>query len=142
MGTDELPPKQNLKRSAQRDHQRAEILRLDLGLEGCGCSDCQALYQQIDLEKYGHRVKRYAGTVLIMGRAATGPDGPGNTPESGDKAPPAPRNRVSKLHSGSETPRKSKQVVLIHPGGRPRKSREEPVSRMTAWRRREEEVKA
>lgn len=47
------------------EHRRAELQRLDSGLPGCGCSDCQQLYREINLAKYGSRVTESGGNVLI-----------------------------------------------------------------------------
>lgn len=50
----------------EKEHRRAESERLDMGQEGCGCSDCQVLYSTLDLIKYGGRVYQGAvGWVII-----------------------------------------------------------------------------
>ena len=46
----------NLIKEIEKEHQRAELQRLDEGWPGCGCSLCQKLYKEINLEKYGSRV--------------------------------------------------------------------------------------
>lgn len=56
------------------EHRRAEIERLDNGWAGCGCDICQALYKELDLTKYGPRVKRYGDIIAIAER----PGGGGN----------------------------------------------------------------
>lgn len=48
-----------------QEHRRAELERLRAGFDGCGCSDCQNYYKTLDLEKYGARVIRVAGIVVI-----------------------------------------------------------------------------
>jgi hypothetical protein len=50
----------------KQDHQQAERLRLDMGMDGCGCADCQELYRTIDLEKYGARVQRFQDIITII----------------------------------------------------------------------------
>lgn len=51
----------------KEEHQKAELLRLEQGWTGCGCSDCQEFYKTIDLKKYGDRVKEIADIILISG---------------------------------------------------------------------------
>jgi hypothetical protein len=50
----------------KHDHRQAELLRLDMGMEGCGCADCQELYRSIDLDNYGARVQRFQDIIIIL----------------------------------------------------------------------------
>jgi hypothetical protein len=56
----------DLKALIRHEHRQAELQRLQMGLDGCGCSECQALYTEIDLEKYGARVINSGGTIVVM----------------------------------------------------------------------------
>jgi hypothetical protein len=49
----------------KKEHLRAEVERLDEGWSGCGCADCQELYREIDLKKYGSRVREIDGEITI-----------------------------------------------------------------------------
>lgn len=55
------------------EHHIAELLRLRAGYEGCGCVDCQEYYGELDLTKYGERVKWY-GNVIIINNGRAGAD--------------------------------------------------------------------
>lgn len=50
----------------RKEHHQVELLRLQSGLDGCGCKDCQVFYAALDLSKYGDRVKRYGGFIQIV----------------------------------------------------------------------------
>lgn len=54
-----------LKAQIREEHRRAELQRLEDGWSGCGCSDCQELYREIDLTKYGSRVVETDGIILV-----------------------------------------------------------------------------
>ncbi|MBI4188044.1 MAG: hypothetical protein HY529_02445 [Chloroflexi bacterium] len=65
-----LPPAQDLKSLIKAEHHHAELERLRAGYDGCGCADCQQLYETLDLGKYGKRVVKEAGIIIITaGRA-------------------------------------------------------------------------
>jgi hypothetical protein len=72
-------------------HQQAELQRLDDGMDGCGCPECQELYKTIDLEKYGARVHRFHDVVLIAAGAKVShaKSNDKDTPET--PAPPLPK---------------------------------------------------
>ena len=55
------------------NHTTAELLRLESGMPGCGCDECQRFYKTLDLSVYGDRVKRMYGVVYIVGRLPTAP---------------------------------------------------------------------
>lgn len=149
MVTETLPPEQDLKAEIKKEHLQAELLRLRAGYDGCGCADCQGLYQVIDLKKYGARVKRYFDTIIIMS-GQTGadlweqyhPPEPGGDDVLSDYlGGQAAQQAVSKLPANGLLPPGDNSgvnppAVMKHPGGRPRKSGE--VSRVTAWRREKE----
>jgi len=54
-------------------HNQAELLRLYMGMDGCGCAECQEYYKTLDLSKYGSRVKRF-GDFVIISAGTTGAD--------------------------------------------------------------------
>ena len=54
-------------------HNEAELLRLRMGMDGCGCSLCQEYYQTLDLSNYGYRVKRF-GDITVISAGFTGAD--------------------------------------------------------------------
>lgn len=62
----------------KKEHQRAELQRLDEGWPGCGCLACQELYKTLDLSKYGSRVKRHGAVIAISEQ----PGGGGNFTDS------------------------------------------------------------
>ncbi len=66
-------PAQDLLAQIRQEHEKAELLRLSMGQEGCGCSDCQELYRTLDLSKYGERVKR-SGDFIVIVAGKTGAD--------------------------------------------------------------------
>jgi len=74
---------------AQEEHRQAELLRLDLGMAGCGCSSCQNFYRSLDLSKYGKRVHRYDEAIYITGRMSPGDpdDGAEDHPETAHDSP-------------------------------------------------------
>lgn len=139
-----LPPAQDLKALIRQEHKRAELQRLDEGMDGCGCSDCQELYKTLDLSKYGNRVTNFGDTVLIgekweVSKSAAsvhlGDDR--DTPQTDCLPLPAITIGVSKLIGGGillpTTKDSPKKVVMKHHGGRPRKQGK--VSKVTLWRR-------
>lgn len=73
MNTETLPPAQDLKVNIKQTHREAEIMRLRAGYDGCGCSECQELYREIDLTKYGKRVIR-AGDIVVIVAGRVGAD--------------------------------------------------------------------
>jgi hypothetical protein len=50
----------------KKTHKEAEIERLRAGFEGCGCADCQELYPELELGRFGDRVKKNGGTIVIV----------------------------------------------------------------------------
>lgn len=55
------------------EHRRAEIERLEAGYDGCGCTECQVLYGEIDMSQYAERVIKAAGIItVIAGRTGAG----------------------------------------------------------------------
>ena len=52
------------------DHSIAELERLDAGMDGCGCQDCQDFYKTINLNVYGDRVRYFHDTIIITAGAA------------------------------------------------------------------------
>lgn len=67
-------PAPDWKESANRDHQDAELQRLRMGQEGCGCNPtCQDFYKTINLTPFGDRVKTFDGMIFIAA-GATGAD--------------------------------------------------------------------
>ena len=83
-------------------------------------------------EKYG--ITKTGATVCL---------GTVETPKNGKETPPSGQEGVSKLPEGHPLPpeelqAQNKEVVLKHPGGRPRKKEDEKVSRVTRWRREQE----
>lgn len=50
----------------RQSHYEAELERLRAGYEGCSCAMCQEFYHELDLAKYGERVKRLGDTVVIL----------------------------------------------------------------------------
>lgn len=56
---------EGLKKLIILEHRRAELRRLDSGQAGCGCQDCQSLYREIDLGKYGSRLKHHGELIYI-----------------------------------------------------------------------------
>ncbi|MFC1847644.1 hypothetical protein ACFLW5_02390 [Chloroflexota bacterium] len=60
------------------EHQKAELQRLTDGWAGCGCADCQRLYKETDIARYGSRVV-YSGDIVIIKEK---PGGGGNFTES------------------------------------------------------------
>jgi len=154
----------DLKAQIKAEHHRAELQRLDSGMAGCGCSDCQQLYRTLDLTKYGSRVVNSVGVILINEKqqapdywSADGSifihygkkwgvnkkgarvclDNVRDTPQSDCLVVQDKQDSVSKLLDGEILPPitkdSQKEVVMKHPGGRPRKPGE--VSRVTQWRR-------
>ena len=84
-------------------------------------------------QKYG--VTKKTGATVCLG--------PVETPPAPNKTAPGGQKGVSKLPEGHPLPPEelqahNKEVVLKHPGGRPRKKEDEKVSRVTAWRRKKE----
>ncbi|MBI2836078.1 MAG: hypothetical protein HYX85_00090 [Chloroflexi bacterium] len=59
------PASHDVRGWIRREHERAELQRLEEGWLGCGCGDCEELYGRIDLSKYGKRVQRLGGTISI-----------------------------------------------------------------------------
>jgi hypothetical protein len=128
--------------SLNQEHCRAELERLNAGFEGCGCAECQALYQKIDLEKYEARVIRAAGVITIVAGKAGAENWEKHhqeEPPDGSDSPLHRRKAVSKILAGKELPPEDAQIqdtgIMKH-RGRPRKEGE--ISRTTAWRRRKE----
>ncbi len=50
----------DLKALIREEHRRAELLRLRLGIDSCGCTECEALYQTLDVSKYGGQAGKQA----------------------------------------------------------------------------------
>lgn len=122
--------------------------------DGRYCRSCYNFLQQ-DGKKAVEPSKDYCwvqdGTIFILegqkyGITKTGatvcldPVGP---PKKGKETPQNGQEPVSKLPEGHPLPpeepqAQNKEVVLKHPGGRPRKKDGEKFSRVTAWRREKE----
>ncbi len=120
----------DLKAQIKAEHNRAELQRLDAGMAGCGCSDCQALYKTLDLNKYANRVSDSGDTILIAekSRQSSRVDDVSSSPESVCLPLPDEEEVVSKMLPDYRIlPR-----IMKH-RGRPRKQGE--VSRVTQWRR-------
>jgi len=128
----EIPKEPELKELIQIEHRRAELQRLYEGVAGCGCDDCQQLYQTIDLREYGSRVAYFGDFVLIAekSRKNARADGSSGSLDSVSLPSPSKGEAVSEmLPDGGMLPR-----IMKH-RGRPRKEGE--VSRITRWRRRQ-----
>jgi hypothetical protein len=54
-----------LVENIKQAHRQAELQRLNAGWQGCGCSDCQTLYKELDLSKYGNRVSYHDSRIDI-----------------------------------------------------------------------------
>lgn len=120
----------DLKAQIKAEHNRAELQRLDAGMAGCGCSDCQALYRTLDLSKYSNWVSDFGDTILVAekSRQSSRVDDVSSSPESVCLLLPDKEEVVSKMLSDCRIlPR-----IMKH-RGRPRKQGE--VSRVTQWRR-------
>lgn len=67
-----LPPAQDLKALINEEHRWVELKRLRMGMEGCGCAECQALYKTLELSVYDTRVIQYGDLIFIRaGRSGT-----------------------------------------------------------------------
>ncbi len=120
----------NLTEQIKAEHTRAELQRLDADMAGCGCSDCQALYKTLDLNKYANRVSDSGDTILIAekSRQSSRVDDVSSSPESVCLRLPDKEDVVSKMLPDCRIlPR-----IMKH-RGRPRKQGK--VSRVTQWRR-------
>jgi len=120
----------------QEEHHRAELQRIREGMDGCGCSCCQELYQNIGLEKYGSRVIHHNSSIFVK----AGETGQGIAPVYVEK-PPEPKKVVTKIISkGILPPQKSHAqkggIMLQGKRGRPAKPKGEEVTRMTLYRRK------
>jgi len=94
---------------AQEEHRQAELLRLDLGMAGCGCSSCQNFYRSLDLSKYGKRVHRYDEAIYITGRMSPGDpdDGAEDHPETAHDSPRSGNlGRATTEQVSTEVPKK------------------------------------
>lgn len=132
-------------------HTDTEKLRLDAGLENCGCPECQAFYKTIDLSKYGGRVKTF-GDVVIISAKSPKPEKPVNELSTN----PPGKEQVTKRHgvktlTDRKTPTElcnkpvidcsaplcvdspENEVKVLRKRGRPLKVGE--VNRTTLWRR-------
>jgi hypothetical protein len=136
------------------NHQQTELERLRAGYDGCGCLECQELYNTIDLSVYGDRIINTAESIcVIAGR--TGADKWREYHKNGDKEGRSELSvkthnqkfMVSKIVSDeiSVTPPKTSpntDIGLWLPpvkGGRGRPRLESGGSRMTQYRRRKQE---
>lgn len=148
----------DLKTWVSDEHRQAELERLRAGYDGCGCVDCQVLYDTLDLKKYGNRVLCEGSiTAITAGRAGADLWETYNTrdywtPEGifvlGGKAEPSldgiegscsKQDDVSKIPDKGIIPTDSIQegkTGIMKQRGRPRKTG--VISRVTAWRREKE----
>lgn len=117
----------------KEEHRRAELERLRLGEECCGCRDCQQLYSTLDLSEYGSRVIRVGGEVLMITASKNGSDSSQRKLEA-DKAV----SKIPKHESLPSTDIRLQPAGIMKPRGRPRKADTAAVSRTTAWRRQKE----
>jgi hypothetical protein len=62
----DLPPTQDLKALIHEEHNRAELQRLRMGLEGYGYVECQELYRTLGLSVYGNRVIQYSDLIFVQ----------------------------------------------------------------------------
>lgn len=69
----EMPNEYDLKVLTRQEHRRAELQRLRMGMDGCGCAECQVFYTTIDLAAFGSRVIRY-GDCISIAAGNTGAD--------------------------------------------------------------------
>ena len=150
------------------EHRRADLQRLDSGLDGCGCSDCQELYREIDLSKYGGRVVRTNDIILIKEKQQVADhwtedgqyfvhygrrwavnkqgqriclDPPGQPLQSPSEASPDKQQGVAKVVPDSLIP---EPIMQQEKGskGRPQKEDNEQVNRSTLWRRQQKQQQA
>lgn len=66
-------PKVDLAQYVHTEHERAELLRLLAGQDGCGCRDCQPLYLRMggDLAAvFKDRVKVYGSVTFVVAGSA------------------------------------------------------------------------
>lgn len=110
-----------METKALTTHAQSEFDRLNRGMEGCGCAECQALYRSMDLEIYGTRVKRYQDIILITSGAPLKPA----------EQPLESQTDVSKI------PDDVPAVPAARGRGRPRVTGAY-LSRTTIWRRQQE----
>ncbi len=126
-----------LKREILKEHHRAELQRLEQGQAGCGCPDRQKLYESLDLSQYGDRVLYLDGFISVCATKKKGED----TGQDSTDGLPQPSVAVAKILTREilppdDTPN-TKDGIMLH-RGRPRKAPDEPVHRVTEWRRRKE----
>lgn len=147
----------DLKAEIRKEHYRAELQRLNKGMEGCGCSLCQELYKTMDLSKYGTRVKHYGDFVMVAAKQVVKiKEKEENTPPSEKQVVDTPTNEDGTHHNQNLVVSKftTEEVIggvpktILHKGkktgvlkhrGRPRKNGQ--LSRMTEWRRQKEKEK-
>lgn len=118
------------------EHRRAELQRLDLGMDGCGCSDCQELYKTLDLTRYGSRVIRIDGIVTIKEKSRKKPDSENALTDN--QPLPDEKQGVTKIKDDKRLLPDTQQGdngIMLRRRGRPQKPDGEPVSRMTLYRR-------
>lgn len=147
----------DLKAEIRKEHYRAELQRLNKGMEGCGCSFCQELYKTLDLSKYGSRVKHFGDFVIVAAKQMMKiKEKEKNIPPSQNQVAATPtiihethQNEnlaVSKIKPeeviGGVSKRilhKAKKTGILKHRGRPRKNGQ--LSRMTEYRRAKEKEK-
>lgn len=123
------------------EHHRSEFQRLEQGQAGCGCSDCQDFYNTLDLSKYGKRVLHLEGFIYICAAKSKAED----TPQNGIDGLSDAKDVITtipcheELLPLSDTTDTKDGIMLHRRRGRPRKPTDEPVCRMTEWRRRKEQ---
>lgn len=132
----------------QKAHRQAELERLRAGFEGCGCSDCQEYYRELDLTVYGERVKRVADIITII-EGKTGADNWQQYHNDGENrrinVPVNDRHgakiKNDKGHGGNDSHVQAPDIIAPKkPRGRPRKTGD--VSRWTRNRRAKHAVMA
>lgn len=105
-------------------HTDTEKLRLDTGLENCGCPECQSFYKTLDLSKYRGRVKTYGDVIIITAKRDKNSTSPGQVPEN--TAGETLENAVDKQQGlktpnaitsgGRMTPTGENKGLFLHPG--------------------------
>ena len=112
MNTDNLPPAANLAELIRQEHERAELGRLESGMEGCGCQHCQEFYKTIDMTRYGSRVHKFGDIVLVFENKRTVPTDLSATVPSQDRARSVTKCQAVASHS--LTPFRNVEAALCY----------------------------
>ncbi|MBI2850697.1 MAG: hypothetical protein HYX80_06620 [Chloroflexi bacterium] len=134
----------DLKTQIREEHRRAELQRLDAGMDGCACGICQEFYRELDLAKYGRRVIRVAGIILIREKRHL--HGQQDIPSDNATSVVSPCQSSKGGVTGaspSETTTTPQKGIMLQANGESKRGRGRPVkpagelaSRMTKWRKK------